>query len=156
MLPLPLPPPSPQENAILYTALAFPPPLRSPVSFSSSPYWSTYLIPIQISIPSNCFTFYYHYLSTSSVYRIHVISTFSVYISIILTCPYLHCRSILSLSPLSSSHRVSSCHVIMSVSYCHTTYVILSRVNLSWHLVIHLFTKLIRLSLDNIYVTNKQ
>ena len=58
-----------------------------------------------------------------SVYRIHVVLTFSVYIYIIHTSSYLHCISILiPSSPLLSPHpcRVSVCHVILSVSYCHT------------------------------------
>ena len=47
-----------------------------------------------------------HLIPSSSVYRIHVISTFSVYTSIIHLISYLHC--------------IYACHCVMSFCLCHT------------------------------------
>jgi len=61
-----------------------------------------------------------HLIPSSSVYRIHVISTFSVYISIIHTSSYLLCISISR--RVSSCHVISSCHtVILHMSSCHVS-----------------------------------
>ena len=52
---------------------------------------------------------------------------------------------------LSSCHVISSCHYVCVILLY--THVILSRANLSWHRVIYITTNLIRIHLDNIYVT---